>query len=126
VLLGNRSHAGFRREPLVPRFTVLRGGRARYEPSPRESSRCAEALLQRRCSLQITRNQVEIYFSVLQRKALTPSDFASLGELEERLLGFGERYEQVANPFEWKFTRRDLRRLLRKLRERERPLAAAA
>jgi hypothetical protein len=51
---------------------------------------------------------------------------ASLGELEERLLGFGERYEQVANPFEWKFTRRDLRRLLRKLRERERPLAAVA
>lgn len=71
-------------------------------------------------------NQVEIYFSVLQRKALTPSDFTSLGELEERLLDFGERYEQVANPFEWKFTRLDLRRLLRKLRERERPLAAAA
>jgi len=71
-------------------------------------------------------NQVEIYFSVLQRKALTPNDFASLGELEERLFAFGERYEQVANPFEWKFTRRDLRRLLRKLREREHPLAAAA
>jgi len=71
-------------------------------------------------------NQVEIYFSVLQRKALTPNDFASLGELEERLFAFGERYEQVANPFEWKFTRRDLHRLLRKLREREHPLAAAA
>ena len=71
-------------------------------------------------------HQVEIYFSVLQRKALTPDDFALLGELEERLFAFGERYEQVANPFEWKFTRRDLRRLLRKLREREHPLAAAA
>jgi hypothetical protein len=71
-------------------------------------------------------NQVEIYFSVLQRKVLTPDDFALLGELEERLLAFGERYEQVANPFEWKFTRRDLCRLLRKLREREHPLAAAA
>ena len=71
-------------------------------------------------------NQVEIYFSVLQRKALTPNDFASLGELEERLFAFGERYEQVANPFEWKFTRRDLHRLLHKLCEREHPLAAAA
>jgi hypothetical protein len=71
-------------------------------------------------------NQVEIYFSVLQRKVLTPNDFASLGELEERLFAFGERYDQVANSFEWKFTRRDLHRLLRRLREREHPLAAAA
>ena len=71
-------------------------------------------------------NQVEVYFSVLQRKALTPNDFASLGDLEDRLLGFARRYEAVAQPFEWKFTRRDLRRLLRKLHERERALAAAA
>jgi hypothetical protein len=68
----------------------------------------------------------QIYFSVLQRKVLTPNDFASLGELEERLFAFGERYDQVANSFEWKFTRRDLHRLLRRLREREHPLAAAA
>jgi hypothetical protein len=71
-------------------------------------------------------NQVEVYFSVVQRKALTPSDFASLGDLEDRLLGFERRYEEVAQPFEWKFTRRDLHRLLRKLHERARPLAAAA
>jgi hypothetical protein len=49
-----------------------------------------------------------IYFSVVQRKALTPSDFASLGDLEDRLLGFERRYEAAAQPFEWKFTRRDL------------------
>ena len=60
-------------------------------------------------------NQVEIYFSVVQRKALTPNDFQSRAELEDRLLGFQEHYEQVAKPFEWKFTRRDLRRLLSKL-----------
>lgn len=71
-------------------------------------------------------NQVEVYFSVVQRKALTPSDFASLGDLEDRLLGFERRYEEVAQPFEWRFTRRDLHRLLRKLPERARPLAAAA
>jgi hypothetical protein len=60
-------------------------------------------------------NQVEVYFSVVQRKALTPNDFQSLAELDDRLLGFQEHYEQVAKPFEWKFTRRDLRRLLSKL-----------
>ena len=60
-------------------------------------------------------NQVEIYFSVVQRKALTPNDFPSLAELEDRLLGFQEHYQEVAKPFEWKFTRRDLRRLLSRL-----------
>src|SRR3972149_7804572 len=60
-------------------------------------------------------NQVEVYFSVVQRKVLTPNDFQSLMELEDRLLGFQEHYEQGAKPFEWKFTRRDLRRLLSQL-----------
>lgn len=61
-------------------------------------------------------NQVEIYFSIVQRKALTPSDFGSMTELEDRLLGFQEHYEAAAQPFQWKFTRRDLNRLLAKLR----------
>lgn len=57
-------------------------------------------------------NQIEIYFSVLQRKALTPNDFPSLAAVEERLLGFQQHYESIAKPFEWKFTRRDLAHLL--------------
>jgi hypothetical protein len=57
-------------------------------------------------------NQIEIYFSILQRKALTPNDFASLAALEERILGFQRYYESIAKPFEWKFTKQDLRRLL--------------
>lgn len=57
-------------------------------------------------------NQVEIYFSVLQRKALTPNDFTSLDELQERLLHFQDHYNAIAKPFEWKFTRRNLRNLL--------------
>lgn len=57
-------------------------------------------------------NQAEIYLSVLQRKALQPNDFEDLAALERRLLAFGRRYEQIATPFEWKFTRRDLERLL--------------
>ena len=61
-------------------------------------------------------NQVEIYFSVVQRKALTPNDFRSLSELEDRLLAFQEHYHTVAQPFQWRFTRRDLRRLMAKLR----------
>ncbi len=57
-------------------------------------------------------NQIEIFFSLLQRKALTPDDFASRDELATRILAFQHHYEQIAQPFQWKFTRDDLRRLL--------------
>lgn len=70
-------------------------------------------------------NQVEIYFSILQRKVLTPNDFTSLSEVAERVLSFQEMYEQTARPFEWKFTREDLRHLLAKLTQNVSfPLAA--
>ena len=59
-------------------------------------------------------NQAEIYFSVVQRKVVTPNDFADLAALEAHLLAFGRRYEQIAAPFQWKFTRADLHRLLTK------------
>jgi transposase len=61
-------------------------------------------------------NQVEVYFSIIQRKVLTPSDFATLAELKKRLLQFQTYYEAAAKPFQWKFTRRDLARLLSKLK----------
>src|SRR3954471_2587327 len=57
-------------------------------------------------------NQAEIYFSIVQRKVLTPNHFANLDTLEQQLLAFGRRYEHVAAPFEWKFTRSDLCQLL--------------
>jgi len=57
-------------------------------------------------------NQVEIYFSVLQRKAITPVDFADLDALAERILAFQGRYNRAAAPFDWTFTRTDLRALL--------------
>jgi hypothetical protein len=60
-------------------------------------------------------NQIEIYFSIVQRKALTPNDFSSLEEVEQRLLRFQEYYETIATPFEWKFTRHDLAELLARL-----------
>jgi len=60
-------------------------------------------------------NQIEIYFSIVPRKVLTPNDFSSLAELEQRLLACQSRYEQTAAPFQWTFTRRDLHALLAKL-----------
>lgn len=70
-------------------------------------------------------NQVEIYFSVVQRKVLTPNDFASLAEVSERLMAFQTLYEKASQPFEWKFTRHDLQTLLEKLKQNPSlPLAA--
>ena len=68
-------------------------------------------------------NQAEIYLSIVQRKVLTPNDFTNLDTLEQQLLAFGRRYEQIATPFEWKFTRTDLDRLAQRL---ELPTARAA
>ena len=60
-------------------------------------------------------NQIEIYFSVIQRKVLTPNDSTSLADIKDRLLKFQDHYEKVATPFEWKFTRKDLANLMHKL-----------
>jgi hypothetical protein len=69
-------------------------------------------------------NQVESYFSVIQRKVLTPNDFTSLNAVSHRLIEFQRRYRQAAKPFEWKFTRADLLELVSKLNQT--PLALAA
>lgn len=70
-------------------------------------------------------NQIEIYFSIVQRKVLTPSDFDSVEEVEDRLLRFQKHYEEVAQPFQWKFTRRDLAKLLAKMAEKDPTLQSA-
>jgi hypothetical protein len=70
-------------------------------------------------------NQIEIYFSVVQRKVLTPNDFTDLAEVEHRLLGFQRRYEQTAAPFDWRYTRSDLHLLLRRLDDKEQLTNAA-
>ena len=69
-------------------------------------------------------NQIEIYFSIVQRKVLTPNDFLSLAQLEQRLLDFQKHYQQTASPFQWTFTRKDLNALLTKLSTKA--IAAAA
>jgi DDE superfamily endonuclease len=70
-------------------------------------------------------NQAEIYFSVTQRKVLEPNNFNDLDELERTLLAFGRHYEQIAKPFDWKFTRADLHKLLARL-DQPAPLQRAA
>ena len=76
-------------------------------------------------------NQVEVYFSVVQRKVLTPSDFSSLRDVEDCLLRFQVHYEATAKSFQWKFTRADLDAFFTRMRQHEqtlgvRPLAKAA
>ena len=70
-------------------------------------------------------NQVEIYFSIIQRKVLTPNDFASLEEVEERLRLYEELSNREPQPFEWKFDRSALRTFLAKL-ETKRELMSSA
>ena len=60
-------------------------------------------------------DQAEIFFSVVQRKALTPGDFTSLGQIRGRLSAFEIRYNAIARPFNWKFTRADLSDLLHRI-----------
>jgi hypothetical protein len=73
-------------------------------------------------------NQVEVYFSVIQRKLLTPDDFGDLDSLAGQILAFEQHYNATATPFDWRFTRTDLNRLLTRLSWHDpatpRPLAA--
>ena len=71
-------------------------------------------------------NQIEIYFSIVQRKALTPNDFQSLEDVEERLLAFQCYYESIATPFQWRFTTHDLATLMQKLNNGRPGLPVAA
>jgi len=71
-------------------------------------------------------NQIEIYFSIIQRKVLTPNDFPTLAAVKQRLFAFQTHYEALAQPFEWKFTRHDLAKLLNKFRARSDPLLRIA
>jgi hypothetical protein len=68
-------------------------------------------------------NQIEIVFSVIQKKVLTPGDFPGLGTLSHALLAFMHRYNRTARPFNWKFTAADLTALLRHISQREQPAA---
>jgi hypothetical protein len=63
-------------------------------------------------------NQVEIYFSLLQRKVLTPNDSVDLRELQMRIMLYEELTNRQPKPFDWKFTKYDLFDLLQRLARR--------
>ena len=72
-------------------------------------------------------NQIEIVFSIIQRKVVKPADFADLAVLADRLERFEHRYNQTAQPFDWRFTRSDLAAMLQRLdAHRAEPEAALA
>jgi transposase len=73
-------------------------------------------------------DQAELYFSIVQRKALTPNDFTDLSQIRDRLAEFETRYNAIARPFTWTFTRTDLCDLLRRIdaHEKTQPHARAA
>jgi hypothetical protein len=64
-------------------------------------------------------NQVEIFFSIVQRKVVTPNDFTSLDQVEDRLTAFERRYNATARPFRWKFTPADLEDLMARIERHE-------
>ena len=66
-------------------------------------------------------NQAEIVFSIVQKKILTPNDFATTAQLTAALLAFIDRYNQTARPFNWKFTAADLAGLLQRISTRPEP-----
>jgi transposase len=60
-------------------------------------------------------NQVEVVFSIIQRKVIKPADFETAEALAGRLLAFQDRYNTTARPFDWKFTRAGLNDLCRRI-----------
>ncbi|MGW2939848.1 IS630 family transposase [Streptomyces sp. NPDC001156] len=60
-------------------------------------------------------NQIEIFFSIVQRKVVSPNDFTDLAEIRDRLRAFEDRYNATAQPFQWKFTTTELDDLLARL-----------
>jgi transposase len=73
-------------------------------------------------------DQAEIYFSIVQRKVISPNDFTSLNQIRDRLATFEIRYNAIARPFSWKFTRTGLNDLLRRIdaHDKTQPHATAA
>jgi DDE superfamily endonuclease len=71
-------------------------------------------------------SQIELVFSVVQRKVLTPNDFPNLQAIVDRLDAFEHHYNQIATPFDWTFTRDDLEKLIARVAYHEPQLRLAA
>jgi hypothetical protein len=71
-------------------------------------------------------NQIEIVFSIIQRKLLQPNHFDSTAQLAQALNEFERSYNEIAEPFAWNFTSSDLAELLARLATHEPALHLAA
>ena len=71
-------------------------------------------------------NQIEIYFSIVQRKVLEPNDFENLADVARTLNAFEGHWNAIAEPFDWNFSRDDLAALIERLAAREPQLQLAA
>lgn len=72
-------------------------------------------------------NQIEIVFSIIQRKVIKPADFADLDALADRLRRFEDHYNDTATPFDWRFSTADLTAMLARVDTRaSREVAPAA
>jgi hypothetical protein len=71
-------------------------------------------------------NQIEIYFSIVQRKVLEPNDFPDLATLARTLNAFERHWSEIAEPFDWQFTRDDLAALMERLSVHEAQLRLVA
>jgi hypothetical protein len=66
-------------------------------------------------------NQAEIVLSIIQKKVISPNDFTSTAQLATTLLAFIGRYNQTAQPFNWKYTAADLARFLNRINHHQQP-----
>jgi len=113
-------------EPCRPARRVFRtadnGSSHQGQPSTRRLSERRPNAIQIHTPVHAGRlNQVELLFSALQRKVLTPNDFPDLETLETAMLRFQALYNQIAKPFKWKYTKDDLKKTLSKIHAREAP-----
>jgi len=69
-------------------------------------------------------NQIEIFFSIVPKKVISPNDFASLSDLSGTLLAFAGHYNRTARPFSWKYTSSDLTRLLDNINRPQQPASS--
>jgi hypothetical protein len=101
-------------------YLILDHGSAHH---PRTSPARLAALDPRLIAVQLPNhsswlNQIELYFSILKRKALTPMDLPDAAALEERIGSFQAYYNQTAAPFRWNFTVGDLQQYVQRLGDR--------
>jgi DDE superfamily endonuclease len=71
-------------------------------------------------------NQIEILFSILQRKVLEPNDFENVADVARTLNAYEQHWNKIAEPFDWRFTRDDLAALINRLATHQPQLQLAA